>query len=198
VRTHLEGADPGGRDGDLRRGWDSRTRRVELVVDITLAVKDAIHRVISTAAGDRAVDSRYRRAREDTGTSTVQEQFRAGWDSAGWLVPFTLYLLPASLAAAPLWRVIAPPPPTVGPPVPGWVVVGSAGLLLGLAIMFLLGMLVLRLARWAAGRLSDRTTRSALSAQLDSSPVAALHVSLSGIVRLILIATRTLFGASKE
>jgi len=64
--------------------------------------------------------------------------------------------------------------------------------------LFFLGALVLRLARWAAGRLSDRSTRSDLASQLDSSPVAALYVSLSGIVRLILIATRTLFGASEE
>src|SRR5438876_5041649 len=104
---------------------------------------------------------------------TAWQQFRAGWNAAGWLVPFTLYLLPASLAAALLWRVITPPQTAGGPPVPEWVVVGSAGLLLGLAILFLLGALVLRLSRWAARRLSDRTTRSDLSAQLESSPVAA-------------------------
>jgi hypothetical protein len=136
--------------------------------------------------------------REETQPPTAWQQFRAGWNSAGWLVPFTAYLLPASLAAALLWRIIAPPRPTEGPPVPGWVVVGSAGMLLGLAIVLLLGALVLRLSRWAAGRLSDRTTRSDLSSRLESSPVAALHVSLSGIQRLILLAPRSLRGASKE
>src|SRR5260370_42684303 len=30
--------------------------------------------------------------------------FRAGWDSARWLVPFTLYLFPLCLIAAFLWH----------------------------------------------------------------------------------------------
>jgi hypothetical protein len=34
----------------------------------------------------------------------MQSGFRAGWDSARWLVPFTLYLFPLCLIAAFLWH----------------------------------------------------------------------------------------------
>jgi len=125
---------------------------------------------------------------------TGWEQFRAGWNSAGWLVPFTLYLLPISLMAALLWRVIAPPKPAEGPPVPHEVVVGIAGLLLGGAILISLGAFIVRLARWITKQYGpeDADSRSSSSLGRDSSSShsrdSSLSLSLSAVTALMPIA----------